>query len=246
VILVLGVLGVLLWLFAREILGGAPEEQTPQTVTVPDVVGERRRDAIDMIEGEGLTVGEVTTEPSDDPEALGTVLSQDPAANEEVQPDTPVDLVIAEAATAEIPAGLAGQPEQDVLEALSTLGFTNVTSEPQESDLDEGLVIGTDPPEGTAEVPLDDPIVVFVSSGVGTATVPDVTCISYGQAKSRLADAGFGINVAGEEPPNPLCPNGSKIVRQDPEGNTEQPSGTVVQVYLAGDEPTESPSPTPT
>jgi serine/threonine-protein kinase len=198
-----------------------------------------------MIEGEGLTVGEVTTEPSDDPEAWGTVLSQDPAADEEVQPDARVDLVIAEAATAEIPAGLAGQPEQDVLDALAALGFTNVTTESQESDLDEGLVIGTDPPEET-EVPLTDPITVFVSSGVGTETVPDVTCISYGQAKSRLADAGFGINVAGEEPPNPLCPNGSKIVRQDPEGNTQQPSGTVVQVWVAGDEPTESPSPTPT
>jgi serine/threonine-protein kinase len=245
VILVLGVLGVLLWLFAREILGGAPEEQTTQTVTVPAVEGEALRDAQQALEAVDLEWIIVQRVP--DPDAApGTVLDQNPDAGARVEPGTEVELTVAKAATAEIPTGLAGQPEQDVLDTLAALDFTNVTTEPQESTLEEGLVIGTEPPEGTADVALDDPIVVFVSSGTGTARVPDITCLSYGQAKSELAAAGFGINPAGEEPPNPLCPNGSKIVRQDPEGNTDQPSGTVVQVWVAGDEPTESPSPSPT
>ena len=245
VILVLGVLGVLLWLFAREILGGAPEEQTPQTVTVPDVVGERRRDAIDMIEGEGLTVGEVTPEPSNDPEAWGTVLSQDPEADEEVQPDTPVDLVIAEPATAEIPAGLAGQPEQDVLDALAALGFANVTTEPQESDLDEGLVIGTDPPEGTAEVPLDDPIVVFVSSGAGAVTVPEVRCQSFASAQNELDKADLNGVISNETVQiNPLCPNGNKVADQDPDPGAEVEPGSTVTLYGGAD--TGSPTGSPT
>jgi serine/threonine-protein kinase len=198
-----------------------------------------------MIEGEGLTVGEVTPEPSDDPEAWGTVLSQDPEADEEVQPDTPVDLVIAEPATAEIPAGLAGQPEQDVLDALAALGFANVTTEPQESDLDEGLVIGTDPPEGTAEVPLDDPIVVFVSSGAGAVTVPEVRCQSFASAQNELDKADLNGVISNETVQiNPLCPNGNKVADQDPDPGAEVEPGSTVTLYGGAD--TGSPTGSPT
>jgi eukaryotic-like serine/threonine-protein kinase len=241
VLLVLGVLGILLWLFAQEILGGNEQQET--LVTVPDVVGERRRDAEEMIDAEGLAVGEITSEPSRNPDEWGTVLTQDPAANEQVQPDTAVDLVIAEPAKETIPTGLTDQPEQDVLDALDTLGFTNVTSETQENaDVDEGRVIGTDPPEGT-EVRLNDPITVFVSSGAGTVTVPEVRCQSFTSAQNELERNGLVGVIADETVElNQQCPTSNKVADQNPDAGAQVEPGETVTLY-GGAAPTESPSP---
>jgi beta-lactam-binding protein with PASTA domain len=74
-------------------------------------------------------------------------------------------------------------------------------------------------------------------------SVPDVTCLSFGQAKAQLVSAGLQINDAGTAPPNPLCASSNKIASQTPAAETEVKSGTVVNVYF-GD--TSSPSPEPT
>jgi serine/threonine-protein kinase len=243
VILILGTLGALLWLFARDVLGG----DEGNLVAVPDVVGERRRDAIDTLTREGLEVGDITTEPAPEPADAGRVLSQDPLPDEQVQPGTTVDLVVAEATTGTIPTGLAGQPEQDVLDALAEAGFTNVTSQDEDSvDVDEGNVIRTEPAEGTPDVPLDQPITVFVSSGAGTVTVPEVRCQSFNSAQNELARAGLDGVISNQTVAlNPMCPNGNKVADQNPDPGAEVESGSTVTLY-GGAEATQSPTPTST
>ena len=74
------------------------------------------------------------------------------------------------------------------------------------------------------------------------ATVPDVTCQSFGSAKHDLRAAGFVAVISAETRPfNLLCPNGNKVADQDPDGNTQANVGSTVTLY-AGEEP--SPSPT--
>ncbi len=81
-------------------------------VDVPDVVGLEEAVARDTIENDGLTIGTVTTQTSEDV-AAGNVISQDPAAGTNVAPATSVDLVVSSGpeetqVPVENPPGLSG------------------------------------------------------------------------------------------------------------------------------------------
>ena len=65
----------------------------PEQVEVPDLVGQTEEDARSALESAGLRVGKVTEEESaEDPD---TVLEQSPAAGDEVDTDTAVDITVA-------------------------------------------------------------------------------------------------------------------------------------------------------
>jgi serine/threonine-protein kinase len=139
-----------------------------------------------------------------------------------------------------IPTVEGMSPEQ-AQAALEAAGFVVVGTEDQPSDtIDVGKVIDTDPPAGTsAEFGSD--VMIIVSTGRGTVTVPDVICYNLGQAKARISDAGLVPVVASETlPPNPLCPNGNKVVDTDPGPNEQAQTGDQVLIYLPG------PGPSPT
>jgi serine/threonine protein kinase len=65
----------------------------PTTVSVPDVTLMTFDDARSTLEAEGLTLGSTTTAPSDTV-LVDQIISQDPAANQEVPKDTAVDVVV--------------------------------------------------------------------------------------------------------------------------------------------------------
>jgi eukaryotic-like serine/threonine-protein kinase len=240
VLLVLGVLGILLWLVAQEILGG--NEQQPTLVTVPDVEGQPLREAQDALEAEGLK-WTIVRRVEDTEAEPGSVLDQNPQAGDRVEPGTEIELTVAKTATETIPTDLAGQPADDVVATLQALGFTDVTTQTEESaEFDEGQVIRTEPPEGTEDVPLDSTITVFVSSGAGTVTVPEVRCQSFTSAQNELERAGLNGVIDNETVElNPQCPTSNKVADQDPDPGAEVEPGSTVTLY--GGEPTESPSP---
>ncbi|MFP4190712.1 MAG: PASTA domain-containing protein, partial [Candidatus Hydrogenedentota bacterium] len=64
-----------------------------EEVGVPDVTGTDQAEAEEALEEAGLTLGEVTEEPSDDVDE-GAVISQDPAADETLEEGASVDVVI--------------------------------------------------------------------------------------------------------------------------------------------------------
>jgi len=64
------------------------------TATVPDVVGLPEGDAVDAIEGEGLTA-EVVTEPNDEVEE-GFVIAQEPGAGTELEEGDAVQILVSE------------------------------------------------------------------------------------------------------------------------------------------------------
>jgi eukaryotic-like serine/threonine-protein kinase len=246
-VLVLAVLGGGLYLLASALLKN-PTPGAPK-VPVPYVVGDTLKDATDKLTAAGLKVAQPIRRVDDPTGTPGTVLSQDPAADTPVAKGALVTLTVVKGPGAvSIPLGLTGQPADQVDAQLTTLGLV-VTRTPESSDtIAVASVTRTDPTEGTP-VTVGSPVTIFVSTGPGTVSVPDVTCFSYGQAKKTLADKQLGIEIAGELPPNLLCPNGTKVVQQDPAANTPASPGTVVQVWLAGTEspsPTGSPTPSPT
>jgi serine/threonine-protein kinase len=249
VVLILAVLGGGLYLLASALLKNP--NPVAQKVPVPSVVGDTLKVATDKLTAEGLNVAQPILKVDDPTGRPGTVFSQDPPADTLVDKGTLITLTIVKPpAPVSIPLGLTGQPADQVAAQLTALGL-DVTKTAESSDtIGVGDVTRTDPIEGTS-VQAGSPVTVFYSTGPGTVAVPDVTCYSYGQAKKTLADSHLNIVVAGELPPNPLCPNGNRVVQQDPAPPASASPGTVVKVWLAGSaspspSPTVSPTPSPT
>jgi serine/threonine-protein kinase len=143
--------------------------------------------------------------------------------------------------TVTIPEGLVGQNVDDAVAELEALGLIPQQTTDTTSGEAPGTVLVVDPPEGT-DVPANSTVTLTVAAEPDVATVPDVTCQSYGSAKKDLREEGFVAVLSSETRPlNPLCPNGSKIAAQDPEGNTQAPVGSTVTLFL-GEEPSPSPS----
>jgi len=235
-LLVLGALGAAFWLLARGLLS------EPKTVEVPSVIGFTEAEARSRLLNEGLEVGEVTTEISDD--EPGTVIRQNPEARSLVQEGQEVDLVIARAVPrVEVPP-VVGLDQDAAVAALEDARLlANIV--PEESTEPLGTVIRQEPVAGE-EVERGSEVTIYVSSGPPDVEVPDVICYSFGHARSVLDDAGLVGVDAGTAPADPRCPNGSKVAIQDPAARDVVPAGTTVRLYLGEEEPpptTPPPSP---
>ena len=235
-LVLIALLGALLWFLASTLLDDDP--QAPVSVEVPNVVGDKRAQAISEIEEAGLEVGTITpVAAADETQEPGTVVEQDPAAGDEVERGTAVDLTIVESPALVAIPDLEGSSVEEAQAALLELELEPAGPQEEPSDtVDEGLVTRSDPASGE-EVEPGSTVTIFVSSGPGTVVVPDVTCQSFGSAQSDLRSAGFEpIRSSETRPENPVCTLGSKVAAQEPAGGTEAEVGS--QVFLfAGEEP---------
>jgi beta-lactam-binding protein with PASTA domain/predicted Ser/Thr protein kinase len=228
------------YLLAHSLLGGETAK-----VTVPNVVGLPFEEASAKLTALRLDVAEPVEEVSNDPDVKpGEVIRQNPLADAQVEEGDTVTLTIAKAPKTFAVPDLTDKTVDEAKVLLEEANLTLGSQTPQASvDFDEGHIISQAPPPAD-EVERGTPVDVVVSTGpeVTTVKVPDVTCLSFGQAKSILASQGLGINPAGTAPANPLCSNPNKIASQTPNADTEVNSGTVVNVYTGE----ASPSPEPT
>ncbi len=239
--LLLAAIGTLLWLFASNVLGGKDEASpTPTLVAVPNVVDMRVREAEQTLLDQRFTLGPRINVEITDPAAqeAGTVKEQDPPAGDPVEEGTLVTLTVYVAPGEVTIPTVEGMSPEDARIELETAGFNVVGTEDQASDtIDIGMVIGTDPAADTP-VEFGSDVMIIVSTGRGTVTVPDVICYNLGQAKARISDAGlFPVIASSTLPANPLCPNGNKVVDTDPGPNEQAQTGDQVLIYLPGPPP---------
>jgi serine/threonine-protein kinase len=244
-LLILGVLAAVLFVLAQNLLND--DEQTG-LVPVPDVVGERLNTARSILEDAGFVVPDENVirvpAPAEDPEAEpGTVLEQDPAADTEAEEGSTVTLtVVAEPDAVVIPTGLAGQDPDEVRLQLEALGLVvgPIQQEPS-AEFDEGQVTRIEPPEGS-EVQPGDTVTIFVSTGPELVTVPDVTCLSVGEAGNQLRAAGLIPSLSSDRvPTNPFCRNPNKVAAQSPAANSQATAGDTVTLFQ-GEEPSTGPT----
>ncbi len=241
--ILLAIAGVL-WLFASDVLGGKDEvSPTPVPVEVPNVVDMRVRQAEQTLLGEGFTLGDRISQPIEDPatQVAGTVVAQDPAAGEQAEKGSPVTLTVLVPPEAVTIPPTEGGTVEEAQAALEAAGFNVLGTQDQASDtIDVGFVVGTDPAAGTDQ-PFGSDVTILVSTGPGTVMVPDVVCSNLGQAKGRIQDAGlFPVVAPDTMPPNPLCPNGNKVVATDPAAGEQAQTGDQVLIYLPGPPPSPS------
>jgi len=204
----------------------------PGDVAVPDVVGQTEADASSAITGADLV--SASTEASDDVVPAGSVVSQDPAAATMVAPGSTVNIVVSTGpdtpATVPVP-DVVGQPAGDAQATLESEGFTvSSTTEPS-ADIEEGLVISTNPSAGT-EVAAGTAVEIVVSSGADDVVVPDLTGMTTDEATTAAEAVGLTIEIV-EDPDNP-DPDGV-VVGQDPVAGSTVPGGSEIVAQLSPD-----------
>ncbi|MDO4243063.1 MAG: Stk1 family PASTA domain-containing Ser/Thr kinase [Actinomyces sp.] len=168
-----------------------------RTVAVPDIRGLSQQDAQALIEGKGLAWGAPTRAYSDTVEA-GLVIS--------CSPEVGIRLRLGDAVTAVISRGIeqmevpdvTGLTQEKATTAITEAGLTpGAVTQDYSQDVEEGLVISSDPEAGTV-VNHSSAVAIVVSRGRQPATVPDVTGMSLADATTTLEAAGLALGTKTE------------------------------------------------
>jgi eukaryotic-like serine/threonine-protein kinase len=231
-LLILGLLGIVLFFLAQNLL--EDEQPQAQMVSVPNVVGDPRREAEQEIRDAGLEVGEIVPAPAEDhpDEEPGTVIEQNPAADQQVSEGTEVILtVVAQPELVAVPDIPEGSSFEEAQSILADAGLVAIPQDQANDTVEEGDVIGTEPPAGT-DVEPESEVQVLISTGPGTVAVPEVRCQSFPSAQNELSNAGLNPVISDETVEiNPACPLGNKVAAQDPAAGSDVEQGGTVTLF---------------
>jgi eukaryotic-like serine/threonine-protein kinase len=231
-LLILGLLGIVLFFLAQNLL--EDEQPQAQMVSVPDVVGDPRREAEQEIRDAGLEVGDIVPAPAEDhpDEEPGTVIEQNPAADQQVSEGTEVILtVVAQPELVAVPDIPEGSSFEEAQSILADAGLVAIPQDQANDTVEEGDVIGTEPPAGT-DVEPESEVQVLISTGPGTVAVPEVRCQSFPSAQNELSNAGLNPVISDETVEiNPACPLGNKVAAQDPAAGSDVEQGGTVTLF---------------
>lgn len=218
----------------------ANNNRAPTTVPVPTIAeGITADEARAQIEAAGLTFEQAIDQDSDLDEGR-TTGTTDPAAGEEVEPESTVTVFVAGAPGQVTVPELKNLSEADARAKLEELNLTVGTSQTENSpNVAEGNVTKSEPSAGQPAQEGDE-VTLYLSTG--NTTLPNVVGQTKDGAQAQLANIGLGTIEYDEEESEDAAPG--TVVRTDPEAG-DVPQGQAVTVYLAvAPEPTETQVPT--
>ena len=125
---------------------------------------------------------------------------------------------------------VVGMAENDAKRTLTEAGLTPKFTEKASTEVDEGLVISTDP-EAKAQVVKGSTVNVVVSSGPDSASVPKLEGLTKDEAQKALEDAGFTMTVAGTEDSTEF--DKDVVIRSEPGDGASAPQGSAVKVWIS-------------
>jgi serine/threonine-protein kinase len=222
----------------------------PGTVDVPAVDGYDVARATAALQDAGLTVGQTTEQYSDDVPA-GIVIRTSPAAADNVDRGTSVNLYVSRGIQqAEVP-DVRGFTRADADSTLRGAGFATSFSEQESSTVEAGEVISQDP-SGGSDVDPGSTIAVVVARAP-PVEVPGVVGQARADAESALTGQGLIPRVSTPVVDDPA--QDGIVISQRPEPGTSVARGAPVRIvvgrYVApappdnGGSTTPTPSPTP-
>ncbi|WP_055556286.1 Stk1 family PASTA domain-containing Ser/Thr kinase [Streptomyces sp. NBRC 110028] len=201
--------------------------QGPPRAEVPNVVGRPLTEAKQKIADAGLRVGTVTRSFSTET-PRNAVLSTTPGPDAVRRPDTAVNIVVSKGEPIDIP-DLIGDDPADARSELRDAGFKVEFAERRAfSDEDRGTVAAQSPGEGTKGAK-GDTVTLTLSKGQQMIEVPDVEGDKVDDAKRKLEDAGFTVNVD-----KPLLFPGDTVKDQSVSGGDKAPKGSEITITVKG------------
>ena len=166
----------------------------------------------------------------------GVVIRQEPGPGASQQRGSVVFFEVSLGPSERTVPDLAGEEFNDALEQLFELDFRTAIVEEASEDVEEGLVLRTEPEAG-ALVRGGDVVTIFQSTGVARVAVPSVVGLLPDTARQQLVASGFEVEILFEPAGNPNDIN--RVLRQRPNANVEQREGEVVRIFV-GEESDEN------
>ncbi len=209
------------------------------TTEVPDVTGNDLNVAIALLQQNGFSVGDVKRVEREAP--AGEVLEQDPAA---APPANEASLdcsfltffcskpkvmltVSSGPGSAKVPS-TAGLAQAEAEKALEEAGFDPKVESVHAKDVEEGLVIKSEPSGGQTTTRGTE-VVLKVSSGPKLAKVPVVVGSQRSLAVQQLRGRGFVPSVEEIESKEPE----GQVIRQSPSAGSQLPPGSTVSLTVS-------------
>ncbi len=124
---------------------------------------------------------------------------------------------------------VTGQAQAAASAQLVHAGLTPVPSPTPSTIVAAGLVIGENPPHGSV-VDRGTRVTLLVSSGPGSAVLPEVKGLSEAQALQKLKKAGFKPTAQSQS--SATVPAG-KVISTEPSAHTEAQAGSPVTVLVS-------------
>jgi len=204
---------------------------TPRPVIVPQLIGQLRADALDLLRNARLLSGRTSERESK--QATGTVVEQRPAAGTEVQPGTAVDIALAipVRVTSTAVPDLVGQRHEnaEALLARQTLRIGAVMS--RESSASAGVIVDQRPAAGQQVAP-GSPVDIWIATPLPPVkvTVPDLLGRTQNVATAAIQDLELLVGPVSER--ESAEPRGT-VVAQDPPAGTVVDAGARISMWLA-------------
>jgi eukaryotic-like serine/threonine-protein kinase len=219
------------------------------TTEVPNVTGNELNVAIALLQQNGFQVGDVKRVEREAP--ANEVLEQDPAAS---PPGDQASLdcafltlfcskpkvtltVSAGPGSAKVPS-TAGLASGDAEAKLEEAGFDPRLESVNSKDVEEGLVIKSEPPGGQTTTKGSE-VVLKVSSGPKLAKVPVLVGSQRSLAVQQIRGRGFVPSVEEVEDSAPA----GQVIRQAPSAGSQLPPGSTVSIAVSkGEEKATAPN----
>ncbi|MDW5597034.1 Stk1 family PASTA domain-containing Ser/Thr kinase [Conexibacter stalactiti] len=199
----------------------------PGTVDVPAVDGYDVARATAALQDAGLTVGQTTEQYSDDV-AEGIVIRTSPAAADNVDRGTSVNLYVSRGREqVEVP-DVRGFTRADADSTLRGAGFATSFSEEESSTVEAGDVISQDPSGGTAVDP--GSTIAVVVARAPPVEVPGVLGQARADAEAALSGAGLTPRVSTPVVDDPA--QDGIVISQRPEPGTSVARGAPVRIVV--------------
>ncbi|MFE9766852.1 Stk1 family PASTA domain-containing Ser/Thr kinase [Streptomyces sp. NPDC005808] len=221
VLVLVGAILIGKWVFS----GGG---DTNSAFAAPNFVGQTLEDAKKMAENSELVVK--TTEDACEDQPKGSICSQDPKANVNVNKGDTVNLVVSTGAPKVTVPTVLGKSLDEAKSILEGDGYQfQVETKDQESAEDPDTVLEQDPKLG-AEVEKGSTITLTIAIEKKQSTVPDVLNKSCDEAKAQMSASNLVGNCTEVETDDPNLVG--KVIRTTPERGTQADPGSSVQIEI--------------
>ncbi|HEY3140406.1 MAG TPA: Stk1 family PASTA domain-containing Ser/Thr kinase [Acidimicrobiales bacterium] len=197
-----------------------------ETFPVPNVVGKTQDEARQILETAGYLVNPV--EVPDDTVPVGSVVSQDPAANAPLAKGQQVTINISSGPNAVPIPSVVGKTQAQATTELQGAGFKVEVQEEPSDTVPDGSVIKQD---RTGSAARGETITITVSLGPGEVPVPDVRGLSEQAAKAQLTSAGLAVGTITYQDTNDPTKR-DQVISQVPSNGTSAPKGTAVSLVI--------------
>ena len=205
----------------------------PVMVEVPKLVGE---DYNRLEEYPDIRI-KLLEEVYDEYAPAGTILAQDPEPGTMVEPGRMVFVTVSLGKEPKegVMSDLTGYTKDSAVSYLERLdmGLLITLEMEYNEEVEEGMVIRTDPVEGTALVQ-DQEVILYISMGqeIKTGKMPNIIDVTEEMAKRTLENQDLDLKIKVEEVFDPEIKEGN-VIRTDPEVGEELKTGQTVTLFVS-------------